>query len=817
MSLGQLGTRLIAAARQPVRPLLPPALGWLPVRSGAACLLQGSRSVHVTAVAASGGEGWQPAAAAAERHRTAPHPPPAPPPSKQQLPHLRQLSEEQLLAVTAPLGTVRVVAGPGSGKTRVLTSRIAHLIQAHGAQPYQILAITFTNKAANEMKERLAAMLGEDASKELFAGTFHSLCYRILKRHITDLEGTGRDTTFTIYDQDMSTRVVARLVRAANPDWGARAVNAKAAQVQDAISRAKNSMLTWHADTPRVRAGQRCTLQRASQAPRPAHPTNICTAGPGAWSVATYERAMRDSNACDFDDLLGLTVALLRRSEAVRRRYLARFQHVLVDEFQDTNPTQYELVKLLTLPRADLFVVGDPDQSIYSFRGAVMSNMTHALRRDFPDAQVLALRDNYRSSSRIVATAERVISRNDDWKRAGLRPMLGPGQPIEVHVLEDSHEEAEFIAKQIKGMLLRGEHPEEQVAVLLRTHVQSRLLEQQLVLHKVPYVLVGGVPFWRRMEIQDVMAYLRLAVGLRDDVALTRIINTPKRSVGDASVKKLQAHAAERGLSLCALLFGRPPAGAATAASLPPLPDRKQLGLTPQAAAALQAFRELVLALHESVGSRPLAAAIRDIIAMTGYEEHVKEGGCSSAKKGEQRHGEHEDRLMRLEQLVAVAEEYVPGSLSGAGAFDVDADVAGSEGSSGSASGAVEDVEVTRHPGGSPPPGYAYHPSHLLQLQKAQNFLDEAALYSSADEGGQGARGVRVMTMHAAKGLEFEAVFVPGCNDTTIPLIRAGDSRESPELALSEERRLFYVSLTRAKQRLWLCHTLQTTHFGRKQ
>ncbi|KAL4420828.1 hypothetical protein ABPG75_010484 [Micractinium tetrahymenae] len=823
MFIGQLGARLAAAARHAARPLAPQTLGWLPARSGATTLQRWSRAPYVTAVAASGGDGRLPeAAAAAEQHRQA-LAPPTPPPSQgqhQEPPHLRQLSEEQLAAVTAPLGTVRVVAGPGSGKTRVLTSRIAHLIRAHGAQPYQILAITFTNKAANEMKERLAAILGEEAGKELFAGTFHGLCYRILKRHIADLQGTGRDAAFTIYDQDMSTRVLARLVRAANPDWGGRAANSKADELQDAISKAKSRMLTWHADTPRgvADAIQQHAIMQLEDQP---------TAGELArWQelgdyVEQYERAMRDSNAVDFDDLLGLAVALLRGNEAVHRRYLRRFRHVLVDEFQDTNATQYELVKLLTLPRGDLFIVGDPDQSIYSFRGADMTNMTQALRKDFPEAQIYALRDNYRSCARIVATAERVIEQNDDWQRAGLRPRLPAGHPIEVHVLEDSHAEAEHIAKEIKDLLRRGEHPEEQVAVLMRTRMQARLLEQQLVLHKIPYVMVGGVPFWRRVEVQDVMAYLRLAVGLRDDVALTRIINTPKRSVGDTSVKKLRAHAAERDLSLCALLFGRPPAGSgatsSAAASLPPLPDRKELGLTPQAAAALQAFRELVLGLHESVGSRPLAEAIEDIIAKTGYEQHVKEGGCSSMKKGEQQHGEHADRLMRLEQLVAVAEEYVPGSLSGAGAFDADFDVAGSEdgsdsGGSSRTSGIDEDAEVTRHPCGSPPPDYTYAPDYSLHLQHAQNFLDEAALYSSADEGGQGARGVRVMTMHAAKGLEFEAVFVPGLNDGLVPLLRPDDDRRD---ALSEERRLFYVSLTRAKQRLRLSHTWESTFFGR--
>ncbi|PRW20204.1 ATP-dependent DNA helicase isoform B [Chlorella sorokiniana] len=714
------------------------------------------------------------------------------------LAHLQQLSEEQLAAVTAPLGTVRVVAGPGSGKTRVLTHRIAHLIHAHGAQPWQVLAITFTNKAANEMKERLAGMLGAAAAAQLFAGTFHSLCYRLLKRHIGELEGCGRTQAFTVFDQDMSCRLLAQLVRAEHKDWKGRDVSEKAGQLQHAISGAKNSMLTWHA--PSAQAAERLVeqhlvRQRGSEelsAAEELQERELVT-----W-FGRYEQALRQNNALDFDDLLGQTVALLRTAPAVRERYLRQFRHVCVDEFQDTNTSQYELVKLLTLPRADLFVVGDPDQSIYGWRGADMTNMTHAFGKDYPQAQIHALRDNYRSCARIVATAERVIAANDDWERAGLRPKRPAGHPIEVHMLRDSYDEARHIASEIQQALRSGEHPEEQIAVLFRTHIQARLVEQELVLRNIPYVLVGGVPFWRRVEIQDVMAYLRLAVSLRDDVALARIINTPRRGLGDTSIEKLHAAAAAQGVTLSALLFGGAAAVGGGSAGLPQLPDRKELGLTPKAAAALEAFRELMLGLHGAVASQPLGRALKAIIDKTGYEKHVQDGGCSSSSK----EGDEQERLQRLGQLLSAADEYEPGKLSGAAALDAAFDGPAASARVQAAAAAAAGVAASAVAAGGSAGG--------TPLQRAQNFLDEAALYSAVDEGGEGARGVRLMTMHAAKGLEFELVFIPGCNDGLVPLIR-GNSDSS---TLSEERRLFYVSLTRAKQRLRLSHTRESNHYG---
>ncbi|KAI7840013.1 hypothetical protein COHA_006278 [Chlorella ohadii] len=685
-------------------------------------------------------------------------------------------------------------------RTRVLTHRIAHLIHAHGAQPWQVLAITFTNKAANEMKERLAAMLGAEAAAQLFAGTFHSLCYRLLKQHIGELAGCGRSQAFTVFDQDMSCRLLAQLVRAEHPDWKGRDITHKAGEVQNKISSVKNSMLTWHAPSPQAverLVEKHLVRQRSVDAPSAAE--ELKERELVAW-FGRYEAALRTNNALDFDDLLGLTVALLRSVPAVRERYLRRFRHVCVDEFQDTNTSQYELVKLLTLPRADLFIVGDPDQSIYGWRGAVMTNMTHAFGKDYPQAQVHALRDNYRSCARIVATAEQVIAANDDWERAGLNPKRPPGHPIEVHMLRNSYDEAQHIASQIQQALKSGEHPEEQIAVLLRTHIQARLLEQELVQRNIPYVLVGGVPFWRRVEIQDVMAYLRLAVSLHNDVALSRIINTPRRGLGDTSIDKLQAAAKAQGTTLCGLLFGGAAAGGG-GAGLPQLPDRKELGLTAKAAAALEAFRELVLELHRAVASQPLARAMQAIIDKTGYDKHVREGGCSSSGK----EGDELERLQRLAQLLAAAAEYEPGKLSGAAAldaaFDGPAAAARVEAAAAAAAGVAAAAAAAGGEAGQTP------------LERAQNFLDEVALYSAVDEGGQGARGVRLMTMHAAKGLEYELVFIPGCNDGTVPLLRSKEE-ELGGSTLSEERRLFYVSLTRAKQRLRLSHTRESNHYG---
>ncbi|KAL4857524.1 ATP-dependent DNA helicase PcrA [Chlorella vulgaris] len=836
--------------------------------------------------------------------------------------HLRQLSEEQLKAAAAPLGTIRVVAGPGSGKTRVLTARIAQLIHTHGAHPWQILAITFTNKAADEMKERLATMLGEEVAKKLFAGTFHGLCYRILKSHIRDLEHAGRDSSFTVYDQDMTLRLLANEVKRQNPDWKAKDVNQEASRLQGAISSAKNSMLTWHATTPL--GVERCVrehLQR--QAAAEDNPLKAVEAGVLAEWFGMYEAALRANNAVDFDDLLGLSVALLASNEAVRQRYHRRFRHVLVDEFQDTNATQYELVKLLAMPRADLFVVGDPDQSIYGWRGADMTNMTEAFVKDFPGAQVCDLQDNYRSSARIVATAQSVIAPNDEWQRKGMNPMHPAGDLIQVLVIEldDSQQEARYVAAEIAATLQRGDHPEEQVAVLFRTHAQSRLVEQELFRRGVRYVLVGGLPFWRRAEVQDVMAYLRLAVGLRDNIALSRIINTPRRGIGDTSLIKLQAAAAERGLTLCSLLFGDGfssegsqgsdegsqgsgegsqggqgsceqikgskggEGGEGRGMQLPPLPDRKELGLPAKAATALEAFRQLMAELHVAVRTQPLHTALMHIVDRTGYEKYLLDGGLTTSAS---KQGDEAERVERIWQLLGAAADYSPGAMSGAvsldedypeggggsgstdndtgssdsdsdresrlalrvtliGTDDSDGDVefsfgGGSEYSdfsdgdfggteeaeaetetgvgeagaagAGAAGGEGEEAEAAgRSEGGGGKGGAGTRPS-MPPLQRAQNFLDEVALYSGADEGGAATPGVRLMTMHAAKGLEFELVYIPGCNDGLMPLLRGEPGAVDLVKHVAEERRLFYVSLTRAKQRLRILHTAVTSLYG---
>eukprot|EP00887_Chlorella_sp_A99_P002487 scaffold10.g2487.t1 len=576
------------------------------------------------------------------------------------------LSEEQRAAVEAPLGPVRVVAGPGSGKTRVLTARCAHLMHAHGVAPWE---------AAAELKERLSVLLGEARASRLTAGTFHALCLRMLRRPggVEALPLAGRDARFTVYDEDASYSVLKRLVKDARPEWKGRNVMDAASQLQSDISAVKNALPTTYGmsaeeavvayrclrdgpdlGAPELEAAQALAGERgreqagagAASEPR-LWPSAALAVPRGERAIPSLPAPKQASNACDFDDLLGLAVALLQRVPAALERFRGQWRHLLVDEFQDTNSPQYALARLLAGPEGSLFVVGDPDQAIYGFRGA----------DDFPSARVFFLRDNYRSTAHILRAAQHVIDCNADWERRSLRALNPPGARVQASGLAlrggqgwlggeaagRSWRAAQRSAAQIEranhalplALSVRGEHPLEEVAVLYRRHTQAKLVEEELIRRRIPYVLVGGVPFWKRAEVQDVMAYLRLAVGLRDEVALLRVINTPARKIGDTTVERLRTAAAERGAPLPELLFGRRPPDAEDQCEvvLPPLPDHAALGITRAAAAALEEFRALVAAAGAAVAGQPLGEALEEILRLSKYREHVAEGKCGSDDK----------------------------------------------------------------------------------------------------------------------------------------------------------------------------------------
>jgi DNA helicase-2/ATP-dependent DNA helicase PcrA len=568
-----------------------------------------------------------------------------------------------------------------------------------------------------------------------------------------------------------------------------------------------------------------------------------------------YEQAMRTANALDFDDLLGYTTAVLRHDVELRERLRRRWRHVLVDEFQDTNSPQYEIVKLLagidqdTLNTSEInnnnsssssshvFVVGDTDQAIYGWRGADVRNMRTLFQTDFPTGEVYRLRDNYRSTPGIITAAEAVISRNGDGDRAGLRAHRPQGPPIRIRCLQDAFEEAESVARDIATLIRSNTCKDRDIAVLFRTHMQARFIEQQLVKNSIPYVLVGGVSFWRRVEIQDILAYVRLAISLDDEVALKRVLNVPKRGIGEVSIAKLEAAGVEsEGGSLCRLLWPSEDTLIQRIDGIEPLQVVKKV-LSAKTAATVEQFRSTLLQMREALATQPLSVALQRIIELAEYKEHVNKGGCGTKEDDD----DIQDRLLRLRQLVAAAAEFRPGTAAGAAALDaafaaidleedekIDQRISqllneksGKDSTlekklfSAAAKvemvvevEAMEEVTAVGNNNGdqnlSECSSKSSTESSEELLATARAFLDEAALYSGADEGAD-VDGIRLMTMHAAKGLEFEVVFVPGCVEGLVPLFNPerGDTVDD----LEEETRLFFVSMTRAKSDLRLSYT----------
>lgn len=711
-------------------------------------------------------------------------------------PHRATLSQEQLAAITAPLVPTRVIAGPGSGKTRVLSSRIVELVRVHDVKPWNILAITFTNKAANEIKERLQLALGSEIAAKIFTGTFHSFCYRILRQFLDantpstpDLQvAWPRQPGWSLYDQDASLSVIIDLVKSSYDGLKGSEAREKAKAVQSKVSAAKMNLNG---------AGTGVTFRELKNDVE-------------HW-LAAYEEAMRKANALDFDDLLLFTVKLLQQNELnLRERLHQRWKHILVDEFQDTNAVQYDLVTLLAYPCNSyelqpgppnhVYVVGDQDQAIYGWRGALVDNMRRRFALDFPNGQVFRLRDNYRSTPSIIQAAQQIIKSVEDAERVVLRPIKNPDGPLPtVAGFFDSYEEAEHIGDEIQRLLTPAPSSDRQVpvpvepsqiAVLFRTHQQSRLIEQALVRRNIHYVLVGSQPFWKRVEIQDIMAYLRLAVSLSDDVALLRIINVPKRGLGDASVVKLmEAAAVHSDGSLSRLLFEQIE-GVQSIFT--------EIGLSRKAIAAVYAFREMVLQCRRVLfdDTHALSDALRRIInEIVMYRDHVENGGCGGKGKSKEP-GKEDDvvqgRLDRLDQLIACAAEFEARTLN------------------------TLEINLLE----SQPDDTDGRPGDLdrRMVPMARSFVDECALLSPAGSeeilGGAGgvekmAQGVQLMTMHASKGLEFDHVFIPGCIEGLVPLVQTVDN------SLEEETRLFFVSITRAKKELRLFYTQMYMTRGR--
>jgi ATP-dependent DNA helicase UvrD/PcrA len=640
---------------------------------------------------------------------------------------LAGLNPVQREAVTAPPEVpLLVVAGAGSGKTRVLTNRVGWLIGEHRASPFALLAITFTNKAAGEMKERVGTLVGPVAHR-MWVSTFHSACARILRREAAQL---GIRSSFSIYDQSDSVRLVDYVRRDLNLDPKRFPPRRLASQ----ISALKNELVT---------ADQ--ALDRA--------------AGPAERRVAEvyreYQRRLLEASAADFDDLLLLAVRLFREHPDVLERWRKRFRHVLVDEFQDTNGAQWELVRLLSEEHRSVMVVGDQDQSVYKFRGADYRNLMR-FEEAFPEATVIVLEQNYRSTQRILDAANAVILNNAARRPKHLWTEQVGGELITRYHAQDEHDEAAYLAHEIARLTDTEGYSFSDVAVFYRTNAQSRVIEETLVRAGHPYRVVGGVRFYDRREVKDTLAYLRALVNPDDEVSWRRIVNVPKRGVGDTSVGKVSAYAQEHGMTFRDALHRADAAGVS--------------------GKALGGARDLldILAEVEGAAGVGVAPVVQAVLEDTGYLAELEA----------ERSIEAESRLENLQELVGVCREFDDALESG--------DVAGLAGiASGSGDG-----ETAAVPDG---------------LDRVQAFLEAVSLVTDLDDIEGEKRTITLMTLHSAKGLEFPVVFLTGLEDGVFPHMRSlGEPDE-----LEEERRLCYVGITRARERLYLCHAWSRMLFGR--
>ena len=603
------------------------------------------------------------------------------------------MNEMQLRAVCQTEGPVLILAGAGSGKTRVLTHRAAYLIEEKGVNPYHIMAITFTNKAAGEMRERIDSIVGF-GSESIWVSTFHSACVRILRRHIDRI---GYDTNFTIYDADDQKQLMKDICKRLEIDTKLY----KEKFFLNAVSHAKDELLD--PALYREQAAGDYARQRIA---------NV---------YAEYEQMLRRNNALDFDDLIMKTVELFQTDKEVLDYYQERFRYIMVDEYQDTNTAQFNLIRLLASKYENLCVVGDDDQSIYKFRGANIGNILN-FEHYFPNAMVIKLEQNYRSTQNILDAANGVIANNCGRKEKALWTQNEAGDRIVFRQFENGFEEADFVVSDIRSGMQQGRFRYQDCAVLYRTNAQSRLFEERFILSNIPYRIVGGVNFYARREIKDLLSYLKTIDNARDDLAVRRIINIPKRGIGAATLAKVQGYANEHGISFYQALRGAP--------------EIPSIG---RAAAKIEPFVTFIQAMRSKAGLLPVSALLQEIIDTTGYIEELEAEGTDEAKA----------RIENIEELqgkVLTYEEKEPEpTLSG--------------------------------------------------------FLEEVALVADIDSLDADSDHVVLMTLHSAKGLEFPQVYLAGMEDGLFPSYMSITSDNAME-EIEEERRLAYVGITRAMERL---------------
>ncbi len=623
---------------------------------------------------------------------------------------LAGLNGPQCRAVEHGEGPLLVLAGAGSGKTRVLTHRIAYLLATGAARPGEILAITFTNKAASEMRERVEQLVGR-ATRAMWVTTFHSACARMLR---ADAEKLGYSRSFTIYDESDSLRMLKRCMA----EVGVDPKRYPARSIRSQVSGAKNKLV----DAPAYAQAQGNPFEEVVAA-----------------VYELYEKRMLAANALDFDDLLVRTVNVLELSDEARERWRRTFRHVLVDEYQDTNHAQYRLLQLLTEEHGNLMVVGDESQSIYGFRHADIGNILD-FERDFPEAEVVKLEQNYRSTQTILSAANALIERNRERRPKQLWTEIAGGEPVRLSELSDEHEEARWVVGEIERLGEEEGVSREDVAVFYRTNAMSRVLEDTLVRFELPYQVIGGTKFYERAEVKDAIAYLSLLANPADQVSFARIVNSPRRGIGNTSQGRLASHANTTGLSIWEV-----------AERVEEVP-----GLGAAAVKAVSRFHETMEGLAARVGEAPVSELLEAVLRETGYLDAL----------AAERTIEAEGRAENLEELVGMAAE-----------FDANHELEG-EGES------------------SP----------------LEEFLQQISLFTQQDELRAEESLITLMTLHNAKGLEYDTVFLLGCEDGAFPHMRALE-----EGGEEEERRLCYVGITRARKRLYLTWARERRLFGRAE
>ncbi|ADJ26202.1 UvrD/REP helicase [Dehalogenimonas lykanthroporepellens BL-DC-9] len=616
---------------------------------------------------------------------------------------LADLNTAQRQAVEAIEGPVLIVAGPGSGKTRVITYRIAYLIKEVGIAPHRIMAVTFTNKAAREMKERLEK-LAPGSVKDITMGTFHAICAGILRK---EGQAIGIAREFVIFDADDQEKLLKRSAE----EIGVDPKKFPLKTISGAISKAKSGMQTPEMFREKAHSYLEEIVGRMYE---------------------QYEKMLRANNALDFDDLLLKTVFLFQRRPEILKRYQERYVHIMVDEFQDTNLVQYELVKLLAGHYRNIAVVGDPDQSIYSWRAADLRNVFN-FEKDFPDRSVHYLEQNYRSTSKILEAASGIIAHNQKRKDIKLWTENGSGEPLCILEAYNEQEEAQMVVREAEKLSASGQYKLSDMAVLYRTNAQSRVLEEYFIRYGVPYKLVAGTRFYERREVKDLIAYFRLIHNPADSVSLMRIINVPARGLGDKSIADLQNWARGQGLSLFEAL-----AASAGEGEKPPLSAR--------AIGAFASFYRMVESFIQAAAEKSLTELFDEILERTGYRAFLEA------------QPDGQERMENIAELHTVAEQFA-----------------------------------------ALPPGEALSP-----------FLESVSLVSDIDNLDETEGGVTLITLHQAKGLEFPVVFIVGLEERVLPHFRSLDDPAQME----EERRLCYVGVTRARERLYLLRAFRRNLMG---